>query len=338
MADAVYRRFATGTQAHTKLELSNGMKEYLNEKFKIFVKDKAIQESVLDLNPVPDAESLKTPKVDGYLDEIFETLGKSYGRESDGTLSKTQARINNVMGPLGKLWLNLENIRTGESSDELDLFGCLTLVEQSVTLLGQANVSLTYARRLSILGRLTGDMKKAKKLLNKHESSLSSSHKNLFGKRFYKALSKATKIRKSTKDISHHLSGPSKPSRPSGSNLSGVINSDCSSSSTVHGAEHSGPKHPIGWAAAPFSEQLAITDTGSVHFANDTGSPDFLCRNPKAVAAPSQTFHNKLERHTIEQEITKMLQKGAIQVVYHLKWEFLSTVFLVKNKDGGTDL
>ncbi|KAL9957098.1 hypothetical protein ACROYT_G038697 [Oculina patagonica] len=360
VGDADYRRFDTGAQAHTKLELTNDMHKYLNEKFKIYVKDKAIQESVLDSNPVPDAESLKIPKVDGYLNEIFDTLGKSYGRESDGTLSKTQARINNVMGPLGKLWLNLEKIRTDDSTDELDLFDCLKLVEQSVTLLGQANVSLTYARRLSILGRLTGDMKKAKKLLSKHESSLSSSHKNLFGKRFYKALSKATKIRKSTKDISQHLAGSSKPSRPSaykgsplrrdsyrgrgprdshqpfrgmpssrgrgggrtvsfkprppsrpfnkgksvrfrfkrrspdsqspiaGSTLPGGISSVCSPSSTVHGAEHHPckPKPPSGGAAATFSEQLEITDTGSVHFENDRGSTDSLCRTPKAGTGP----------------------------------------------------
>lgn len=360
VGDADYRRFDTGAQARTKLELTNDMHKYLNEKFKIYVKDKAIQESVLDSNPVPDAESLKIPKVDGYLNEIFDTLGKSYGRESDGTLSKTQARINNVMGPLGKLWLNLEKVRTDDSTDELDLFDCLKLVEQSVTLLGQANVSLTYARRLSILGRLTGDMKKAKKLLSKHESSLSSSHKNLFGKRFYKALSKATKIRKSTKDISQHLAGFSKPSRPSaykgpplrrdsyrgrgprdshqpfrgmpsshgrgggrtvsfkprppsrpfnkgksvrfrfkrrspdaqspiaGSTLPGGINSVCSSSSTVHGAEHHPckPKPPSGGAAATFSEQLEITDTGSVHFENDQGGTDSLCRTPKAGTGP----------------------------------------------------
>ena len=66
-------------------------------------------------------------------------------------------------------------------------------------------MSLTDARRLGILGRLTGDMKKAKKFLNKHESSLSRSQKNLFGKRFYKAFCTATKIRKSTKEISNHL-------------------------------------------------------------------------------------------------------------------------------------
>jgi len=74
-----------------KLELSR----YLHDKFTFYVKDKAIQESVLETNPIPEVK----PKVDDYLDEIFEPLGKSYGRESDGILSKSQTGINNVMGP-----------------------------------------------------------------------------------------------------------------------------------------------------------------------------------------------------------------------------------------------
>ena len=209
--DAEYTRFDTGSIARQKLVLTQGMEEYLNDKFTHYVKDKTIQESVLNSNPLPELKCLNTPKVDDYLGEIFESLNKSYGKESDNTLSKTQARISNVMGPLGKLWLNLEEVRTGKSRDELDLFECLTLVEQSVTLLGQANVSLTYARRLSILGRLTGDAKKAKNLLGKHETCLTQSQKSLFGKKFYKALRTATKIRKSTKKISTHLSGSSRP-------------------------------------------------------------------------------------------------------------------------------
>ena len=187
------------------------MEEYLSEKFTHYVKDKAIKGSVLDSNPLPEVNCLNTPRVDNYLGEIFESLNKLYGKESDGTLSKTQARISNVMGPLGRLWLSLEEDRTGKSPEELDLFECLNLVEQSVTLLGQANVSLTYASRLAILGRLTGDAKKAKKLLSKHESCVTQSQRNLFGKKFYKAMRTATKIRKSTKEISTHLSGSSRP-------------------------------------------------------------------------------------------------------------------------------
>ena len=190
-----YMRFDTGSKARLKLVLTQGMEAYLNDKFTHYVKDKAIQESVLDSNPLPEVKCLNTPKVDDYLGEIFESLNKSYGKESDSTLSKTQARISNVMGPLGKLWLNLEEVCTGKSTEELDLFECLSLVEQSVTLLGQANDSLTYACRLGILGQLTGDAKKAKKVLTKHESCLTQSQKSLFGKKFYKALRTATKIR-----------------------------------------------------------------------------------------------------------------------------------------------
>lgn len=84
--------------------------------------------------------------------------------------------------------------------------GSLTLWDPLV------NSGLTYKRSvLGILGRLTGDAKKAKKLLSKRESCLTQSQKSLFGKKFYKALRPATKIRKCTKEISTHLSGSSRP-------------------------------------------------------------------------------------------------------------------------------
>ena len=54
-------------------------------------------------------------------------------------------------------------------------------------------------------------MQKAKTLLSKHESCLTQSQRNLFGKKFYKALRTATKIRRSAKEISTHLSGSSRP-------------------------------------------------------------------------------------------------------------------------------
>lgn len=109
------------------------------------------------------------------------------------------------MRPLGKLWLSLEKVCTGETSEDLDLFDCLKLAEQSVSLLGQEKVSLTYTCRLSVLYRLTCDIKNTKKLLSKHETSITKSHKTLFGRKVYKALRTATKIRISTKEISHYI-------------------------------------------------------------------------------------------------------------------------------------
>lgn len=48
---------------------------------------------------------------------------------------------------------------------------------------------------------------------------------------------------------------------------------------------------------------------------------------------PPQTFRHQPERQAIEQEISEMLQKGEDQVVFSLKREFISTVFLGKKKD-----
>ena len=203
----VYVRFTAAGETAPKLHLSKDMINYLHEQFSTYLKDKILKETILQSNPVPNVDCLTTPEIDDYLGEIFESLGRSYGRSSDTGLSRVQTRISNIMGPLGKLWLALEDVRTGKADTNVDLFECLKLVEQSITLIGQAKISLTYERRLAILYRLTGDFKKAKKLMSKHESSLLESRKTLFGHKFYKALCKATKIKKSSKEISSHIGG-----------------------------------------------------------------------------------------------------------------------------------
>ena len=56
---------------------------------------------------------------------------------------------------------------------------------------------------------------------------------------------------------------------------------------------------------------------------------------PHQSRVPPLTFHNQSEQVAIDQEISEMLQKEAIQVVSPMTGEFLSSVFLVKKKDGG---
>ena len=50
--DAEYTIFVTGSKARQKLVLTQGMEEYLSDKFTHYVKDKAIQDSVLDSNQI----------------------------------------------------------------------------------------------------------------------------------------------------------------------------------------------------------------------------------------------------------------------------------------------
>ena len=293
------------------------------------------------------------------------------------------------MGPLGKLWLNLEKIRTGDSSDELDLFDCLKLVEQSVTLLGQANVSLTYARRLSILGRLTGDMKKAKKLLNKHESSLSSSTRTCLVKGFtrlflrpprfgspprtfpttYQALLshsglQLTKLPLFARIASvdearetpispfegcpHHMAGVGADLSLSGQGCPPDPLTKASQLDSGSKGDHLMPKVPLKVQSCqgesiqsvhPLLLSMGLNTTlvtqnlplaGRLHhFLNNwrlLTQDQFILKMiegvlipfvvpPRQSQPPSQTFHNQLERHAIEQEIAEMLQKRAIQVV-----------------------
>ena len=288
------------------------------------------------------------------------------------------------------------------------------LVEQSVTLLGQANISLTYAHRLGILGRLTGDAKKAKKLLSKHESCLTQSQKSLFGKKFYKALRTGTKIRKSTKEISTHLSGSSRPRhapfKGSASTRKEGFRQDTRPSHQLFrggpplvvgvGADlcHSGPEAPttedtlkaslsdleskrdhlnqnphpqmltktlgVQNQVVPVNVHPALTAMGMdtsilsrplqlagrlQHFLSNwklltqdqfilemvVGIQIPFTAFPHQNQVPPLIFHNQSEKVVIDREISEMLQKGAIQVVFPVNGEFLSSIFLVKKKDGG---
>ena len=56
---------------------------------------------------------------------------------------------------------------------------------------------------------------------------------------------------------------------------------------------------------------------------------------PHQSRVPPPKFHNHSEKVVIDQDISEMLQKGAIQVVSPMNGDFLSSVFLVKKKDGG---
>jgi len=56
---------------------------------------------------------------------------------------------------------------------------------------------------------------------------------------------------------------------------------------------------------------------------------------PHQARVPPLTFHNQSGKVAREQEISEILQKGAILVVSPMHGEFLSSVFLVKKKDGG---
>ena len=181
---------------------------YLTKKFTRFVPEKVLNEKIMDKYPVPSVKSIMSPKLDVYVPEIFSASSSSYGKPYEQNLAQIQSRITTVLGPLSKLWLDLDGIRTGRSTDEsLDIFDCLD--EKTITLLGQAFTTTTWHRRMNILYNLTKDVKKAKF----NEEILSESSDRLFGKIFYKALAKAFSVSKKAREISKQLGSTKKPKR-----------------------------------------------------------------------------------------------------------------------------
>ena len=212
---STYVRFNPGVGDKPTFTLPTAdMVEYASHLFTTYVTDKQLKDTILSEYPVPSGvPGMKVPKMDDYISELFSAKKQDFGRTVDDNWSKMQSRVLDTMGPLGKLWAVMDTVRLDETGeDEIDLYECLELVEKDITLVGQAFVTGNYFRRQNVLFRFTKDPKKTKALLKQHDELLDKTHGMLFGKSFYKRLSKSAKIRKQTKEISNQL-GESKPKK-----------------------------------------------------------------------------------------------------------------------------
>ncbi|XP_069128358.1 serine/threonine-protein kinase fray2-like [Argopecten irradians] len=206
-----YVRFEVADTESEKPELPSDMANYVMNKFTSFIPEKILMDKILDKYPVPKNISVGAHKVDSYVPEIFQSVNRSYGKAYDQNLSSIQTRVGSVMGPLSKLWVDIDGVRSGETDKKLDLFSCLELVEKTITLVGQAFNATTYHRRMNILYNLTKDVKKSKHLLKENSDRLTSDSK-IFGKKFYKALVKSSAISRESREISKELAAKSKSS------------------------------------------------------------------------------------------------------------------------------
>ncbi|XP_048259405.1 uncharacterized protein LOC125384396 [Haliotis rufescens] len=181
--------------------LPSHLSNHLNTQFSTFKKDNVLNENILDDHPIPDEHCLTAPQLDGYLDDLFEARDRSFEKKTDFSLQFIQKRMLNVMDPLSHLWGNLDKIRHREASPDLDIYELLDIVEKSVCLVGQANLSINFHRRLSILSKLVKDPKKAKKLLYKYEGTFADAKGKLFGDPFYNTLLAEVKRKQKARDI-----------------------------------------------------------------------------------------------------------------------------------------
>lgn len=164
-------------------QLSDDQIDYVKKHFSTYISDSDLKNCILKENPVP-TNVPKPATLDNYLKSILEERHKPYVVTEDKASSKIQQKLTDVMGPLSRVWsviqkgLTSENGLIEQSMEELN-----GLIEQSILLLGQANNSITYGRRVRVLTALMKDTK-GKQLLKEKASLLTAMDDNLFGPKF----------------------------------------------------------------------------------------------------------------------------------------------------------
>ena len=123
---------------------------YVIEHFEKYIKESDLQETMLDDNPVP--EKMGGPKaIDDYLKEMLLEANKSRELEQDRTLEKIQQKVLNIMKPLSKLWVVMDEVKCSGKSGRMNLEDLSTAIEQTVVLVGQGSQSITYQQRHNVL-------------------------------------------------------------------------------------------------------------------------------------------------------------------------------------------
>ena len=181
-------------------ELNASQNQFISEYFTEWLKDEVVKKSVLKTNPVPDNDSLTVPNLDDEILELLPQASKVSCSHFDGSMKRVQNKLIDTMGPLGKLWQNLDKV-SQEGGGSLNVNKLLSLVEQSVLVLGQANVLINYNRRTNILARFFKDNKVAAKLVRSNATVLKKNKTLLFGRAFHKALYRRAKGRKAMRQV-----------------------------------------------------------------------------------------------------------------------------------------
>ena len=92
-------------------ELSQEMADYVTKKFATYVPEKDLKDSIINENPVP--LNIHKPNIhkplDDFLKELMEEQNKSFQVNIDRMLERLQHKTVNIMGPLSRVWLSLDN-------------------------------------------------------------------------------------------------------------------------------------------------------------------------------------------------------------------------------------
>ena len=120
------------------------MLSYILKQFYNFIPYAELEDSILKYNSIP-SNVLPTAHLDEFLRGVLEENYKYVEMQEDKLLQVMQQKLLNVLGPLSIIWQKIEDstqCKTGRV--EIDLCGFKELTEQSVMMLGQVFINITY--------------------------------------------------------------------------------------------------------------------------------------------------------------------------------------------------
>ena len=123
--------------------------EYANEHLNIFIQEKDLKETILKTIPVPSNLQEVRP-MDEFMTQLLKQKRQKILLQQDAIYEKVQRKDMDVVGPLCKLWEHLETANK-ERDLSVSISDLIKFVTQSIILVGQTNIALSYHRRLSAL-------------------------------------------------------------------------------------------------------------------------------------------------------------------------------------------
>ena len=236
-----------------KYDLPKDMAELVNRQCRIFVKDKDQQEQILDYHPVP-TNIREPPTLDKVTENSLTLAKKERFVKKDNNIRRAQTKIYEAMGPLARIWAMMEQLQEDQNiSALLDTSSVSRCLEQGLTMLGQAQVSLLYTRRCDILEGLGNSHSQAKELLKSNETLLSEdkgSDNELLGEEFRDHMKDLeTDLRKAARVLkAHNNGGPPFPAGPSsargggqGKSGHGTFSNGAPQRRSIHNGQNANP-------------------------------------------------------------------------------------------------
>ena len=104
------------------------MANYANDNSEKYIPEKDVREAILI--KTPRSENLDpVKKLDDYLQELLKQKKRPQDIAIDNTLEKVHDKVLDIMGPLSKLWVMVEQVNSGSASGSSSTVEIETVLE-----------------------------------------------------------------------------------------------------------------------------------------------------------------------------------------------------------------